>query len=169
MKFPFVLPLLLVSTIAFGAEDKRCGMPKTEPCRQNYSRVDAFDALLDAEGGNVAEAQANLTLLLEVYDRYKLSLQYWVDNFLYIQAAVGGYHYTTETQRAFNSIIKQIDSVAVPMHDLTTQMVNHLKFEANIDDGILHIVHVKISGSDGKMEFESLVKNLIAIISKRVT
>jgi len=73
-------------------------------CQQNYRKSDAFKVILNAEGGDVADANGNLRVIEQVVQQYRIGFEPAVGNFLYLFQKLGGPYYTNLAQATFKTL-----------------------------------------------------------------
>lgn len=132
MKKLLVCAFLLGSTLTFAQEEIRCGMPQGFPCKDFYSKLDAFKRIQENEN-TLEDAKGNLALIDSVQKKLGLNLEYIVDNFIYIQWSVGGSGSTNEARQAFNSIVNEINKQN-QLHDVAEKFVSLAKEENGFAD-----------------------------------
>jgi hypothetical protein len=118
---------------AHGPHD-RCGMPQGYPCQDFYNRFDAYKKLQANENGDT-DAMGNLDLVEGIQKRLNLNLEYAVDNFIYVQQALGGANSTTQARRVFTLLAQSITPFN-PLHELANELVRLNAAENSIEDAI---------------------------------
>lgn len=72
-------------------------------CQQNYRKADAFKVLYEIEG-NPNDATANLNVIEQANQKYRLGFEPAVGNFIYLLNVLGGMRATIETQSIFSEL-----------------------------------------------------------------
>jgi hypothetical protein len=119
---------IMTSGLSYSQTYNRCGMPTGHACSEFPSRLEAFKKLRQNENDH-QQALDNMTLVETVQKNFNLNLEYTVDNFIYLQIALGGVNGTDATRDAFNYLTQFLNINNYSLHNLITYYVHAIKME----------------------------------------